>query len=442
MRRAAPDRNVTRTPLFLFATGIENSNPTIENGRVRRDQMEECGHYRLWERDFDLVEELGIRFLRYGPPLHKTFLGQGRYDWDFADLTFAQLKAREIVPIVDLCHFGVPDWIGDFQNPDFPELFATYAGAFAGRFSWVQLYTPVNEMFVCATFSAATGYWNEQLKSDRAFITALKNIVKANVLAMHAILDVRPDAIFIQSESSEYFHAEYPKAIKLAEIQNARRFLTLDLNYGHRVDSEMYEFLMDNGMTRDEYHFFLDSNLRHHCIMGNDFYITNEHRVDAEGHVKPSGEVFGYYEITRQYHDRYGLPVMHTETNFDQGPNGDEAVTWLWKEWANVLRVRNNRMPIVGFTWYSLTDQIDWDIALCELRGKVNPRGLYDLDRTIRPVGQAYKQLIAQWREVLPTQSVCLFVPVVLPSEYDEPLAVRRREGWRRYYRRELKRAE
>jgi beta-glucosidase len=248
--------------------------------------------------------------------------------------------------------------------------------------------------------------------------------------------------IFIQSESSEYFHAEYPKAIKSAEIQNARRFLTLDLNYGHRVDSEMYEFLMDNGMTRDEYHFFLESNLRHHCIMGNDFYITNEHRVDAEGQVKPSGEVFGYYEITRQYHDRYGLPVMHTETNYDQGPNGDEAVTWLWKEWANVLRVRNNRMPIVGFTWYSLTDQIDWDIALREQRGKVNPRGLYDLDRNIRPVGAAYKQLIAQWREVLPTQSVCLFVPVVLPSEYDEPLAVRRREGWRRYYRRELKRAE
>ena len=54
------------------------------------------------------------------------------------------------MPIVDLCHFGVPDWIGNFQNPDLPELFATYAGAFAGRFPWVQFYTPVNEMFVCA----------------------------------------------------------------------------------------------------------------------------------------------------------------------------------------------------------------------------------------------------------------------------------------------------
>ena len=38
---------------------------------------------------------------------------------------------------------------------------------------------------------------------------------------------------------------------------NAKRFLSLDLNYGRRVDSEMYEYLLDNGMTREEYHFFL-----------------------------------------------------------------------------------------------------------------------------------------------------------------------------------------
>jgi len=51
------------------------------------------------------------------------------------------------------------------------------------------------------------------------------------------------------------------------------------------------------------------------------------------------------------------VPVMHTETNFTQGPNGDEAVLWLRKEWANILQVRANRVPVVGFTWYSLTDQ-------------------------------------------------------------------------------------
>ncbi len=410
---------------FMFATGIENSIPKIKNGTVRVDQMDVCGHYRLWSRDFDCVQELGIRFLRYGPPLHTTLLGPGKYDWEFADVTFADLRRRGIIPIVDLCHFGVPDWIGDFQNPDFARHFEAYARAFAERFPWVQFYTPVNEMFICATFSARYGWWNEQGTSDQTYVTALKNIVKANVLAMEAILKVRPDVIFIQSESSEYFHAENPKAIKHAETLNSQRFLTLDLNYGHRVDSGVYEYLMDNGMTREEYNFFLGRRLRQHCILGNDYYWTNEHRVRADGSTSASGEIFGYSEITRQYHSRYRLPVMHTETNIAEGPNGDEAVNWLWKQWANVLRVRNDGVPTVGFTWYSLTDQVDWDTALREQNGRVNPLGLYDLDRNIRAVGRSYKQLIADWAEVLPTQSVCLSVPIVWPDQYGDPHSIR-----------------
>lgn len=116
---------------------------------------------------------------------------------------------------------------------------------------------------------------------------------------------------------------------------------------------------------------------------------------------------------TRQYVRRYGPPVMHTETNLAEGPQGTEAADWLWKEWANMLRVRNDGVPIVGFTWYSLTDQVDWDTALRERNGRVNPVGLFDLDRKIRKVGEEFRTLIAEWREVLPMQSVCLTVPVV-----------------------------
>jgi beta-glucosidase/6-phospho-beta-glucosidase/beta-galactosidase len=402
---------------FMFATGIENSYPTIEHGKVRIDEMEKCGHYRFWKKDFDLVEELGIHFLRYGPPLPRVWLGPGKYDWEFTDTVYADLRRRNMIVITDLCHFGVPDWLGNFQNPDFPQLFAQYAGDFAHRYPWVQLYTPVNEMFICALFSAAYGWWNEQLRSDTSFVMALKHLAKANVLAMHRILKFRPDAIFIQSESSEYYHAEDPKAISPAEKMNARRFLSLDLNYGRRVDSEMYEYLMDNGMTRKEYHFFLENHLKHHCIMGNDYYVSNEDRVTAHGAVRAAGEVFGYSEITTQFYRRYLIPVMHTETNIAEGPQGDEAVHWLWKQWANVLRVRNNGIPIVGFTWYSLIDQVDWDTTLRSNAGRANPLGLYTLDRRVRAVGKAYRQLIEGWRTVLPTQSVCLRVPVTSPND-------------------------
>src|SRR5687767_6196200 len=120
--------------------------------------------------------------------MHRTFLGHGKYDWEFADGTFADHKRRGLTPVVDLCHFGVPHRIGNFQNPEFPDLFAGYAAAFAERFPWVQLYTPVNEMFICAVFSAKYGWWNEQLRSDHGFVTALKHLAKANVLAMREIL--------------------------------------------------------------------------------------------------------------------------------------------------------------------------------------------------------------------------------------------------------------
>ena len=60
-------------------------------------------------------------------------------------------------PIVDLCHFGVPDWLGEFPEPRDPRALADYAGAFAARYPWVRFYTPVNEMYVCARMSALDG---------------------------------------------------------------------------------------------------------------------------------------------------------------------------------------------------------------------------------------------------------------------------------------------
>ena len=92
-----------------------------------------------------------------------------------------------------------------------------------------------------------------------------------------------------------------------------------------------------------------------------------------------------------------------------------------------MLRVRNDGIPVVGFTWYSLTDQVDWDTALREDNGHVNPLGLFDLDRRIRPVGAAYKQLIADWREVLPTRACACRCPSSCPRSTGGEWAQRQR---------------
>jgi hypothetical protein len=61
---------------------------------------------------------------------------------------------------------------------------------------------------------------------------------------------------------------------------------------------------------------------------------------------------------------------MHTETNLQ---DAERAPQWLRKEWINMHRLKLDGVPILGFTWYSLTDQVDWDTALRENAGRVNP---------------------------------------------------------------------
>jgi beta-glucosidase/6-phospho-beta-glucosidase/beta-galactosidase len=387
---SAPDRSGA----FMFATGIECSNPKIGGGAIRRDLLAECGHYDHWEEDFALVRDLGVRFLRYGLPNHLVHLGPGHYDWSFADMALAELRRLRIEPILDLMHFGLPDWLGDFQNPDLPLHFQDYAAAVAARYPWVRLYTPINEMYVTARISAKDGLWNEQLRSDQAFVTAIKHLVAANILATRRIVAHRPDAVIIHSESAEYIHQARQTPVKAIDMANKERFIALDLLFAKSPCADIWMYLADNGLSRAEYEWFMQNMPAGEQILGMDYYGRNEHIVTPSGRRIPCEDVLGWSAIAGDYHTRYGLPMMHTETNMLHAKDGP---AWLWKQWINLLRIRERGVPMLGFTWYSLTDQVDWDIALAEKRGHVNGCGLYDLNRRPNPVAQEYKALIEEF---------------------------------------------
>ncbi len=379
---------------FMFATGIECSNPTIKGGRIRRDQLAECGHYTHWRRDLALVKELGLRFLRYGLPYHQVHRGPGRYDWSFTDLAMAEIRHLGIEAILDLLHFGVPDWIGSFQNPALPLHFAEYATAVAKRYPWVRYWTPVNEIYVSARMSTLDGLWNEQIRTDHAFVTALKHLTAASKLACAAITRVRPDAVIVHSESAEIVHEARMQPSAGIVLANQQRFLALDLLFAQRSCAEMMAYLARHGLTPEEHAWFLQGEPAGHQILGTDYYGRNEHIVKPCGQRFAIEDVMGWYLIAREYLERYGKPLMHTETNvFDP----QAAPGWLWKQWISILRMRRDGMPVLGFTWYSLVDQVDWDVGLGELRGVVNGCGLYNMERRPNPVAAEYWALIKEF---------------------------------------------
>lgn len=412
---------------FFFATGIENSYPTVHARRVRVDQMRQCGHDRRWREDFALATGLGVQALRWGPAYYLTHAGPDTFDWSSADEPLAALRQAPFVLIADLCHFGVPDWMGGFLNPAFPVLFAHYARAFAERYPWVRYYTPVNEIFVAARFSGLLGWWNDQGRSETTFVQVMRNLCYAHELAVEAILEVRPDAIFVQGESIEQWHVRVGArpavrrvpgppaasgvasdgrpdrrarpdlatrvnlAIARAAHWNAVRFLPLDLTTGRPLDPEMRTYVQRHGVSEGDLEFFAERRASTQRWIGVDYYRSCEHDVTPGGAERPARTPVGLAGVAAQYYDRYRLPLFHCETNMTHA----EAPAWLAEQWEQLVRLHQSGVPVTGFTWYSLTDQMDWQYALRHRRHHLTPVGLYTLDRQERPVGAAYRRLIA-----------------------------------------------
>lgn len=382
----------------MLATGFECSYPTVQHGK-RRDELEGTRHYECWREDFELCKHIGAQYVRYGLPYYSMHVSAHQYNWSWADQVLPVMRDMGLVPILDLCHFGVPDWVGGFQNTDWPELFADYAEACVIRYPWIRYFTPVNELLVCARFSGKQGIWNEQETSDKAMVTAHANMCRATLLSIERILKHRPDAVFFQSEAAEQVYERSPEARDKVAFLNQLRYITFDFLYGHPPDADILYFLMDQGMTRKTFEWFMQHGkaAAPHCVMGMDYYKLNERVLHPDGSQQGGvGPVLGWANIARQYFQRYHMPMMLTETN-TIGTDPTEAVNWLWSTWHNVEYLREEGIPVLGYTWYSLTDQIDWDIQLRRIEGHVDPVGLYKLDRTPRDVASAFQQLCTRY---------------------------------------------
>jgi beta-glucosidase len=385
-RQTASELEVERG--FVLATGIECSAPTVGGERI--DELEKTGHYANLERDLELVQELGLRVLRYGIPFHRTSPRPGVFDFSFADRALGHLEALGITPIVDLMHFGVPDDVRDYQNPDLVSRFVEYVRAFAQRYPWVRYYTLVNEPLITATFSARLGYWNEQRRDDVAFTRALLNVSRCVVEGAAVVREHRPDALFLQSDSCEAYHPVHRDGIGPAEFFNQLRFAAFELYYGRALPGLVADYFLRNGAERSELRWFEHHGSSESHIAGNDYYAACEKEVGVDGLAHACGERSGYYTLAREYQERLGVPIMHLETNNAEA----DAVDWFERQWTDVVRLRRDGVPIRGFTWYGLVNHVDWDTALRESNGRENPVGLVNLRRQPTQVWAAYRSVI------------------------------------------------
>jgi beta-glucosidase len=363
-----PDMNNMKPGDFIWASGIEDTFvPQTRPGARALDEYQLMGHYQHWREDLALVRELGIKALRWGVPWYRVEPFPGEFDWRWMDQVIPYLvEDLRVVAIIDLMHYGCPFWLyREFASDEYPRAVAAYAAAFARRYSsLIHWYTPLNEPFVNAWMGGKRGRWPPYLHGDGGLVRLMVQLARGILNTVEAIKSVDSSAIMVHVEASGVSQTLRDDMQGRVDEEQAQRVLSYDLVSGKVTRAHvLFRWLTQNGVKAED----LDAIARQPVsvdILGLNFYpqwSTKQVSVDSRG--RPvyrivDREGTGFSAMIETYYRRYGVPIMITETS----ARGATSVRsrWLETSLAAVKRLREQGIPIIGYTWFPMYTMIDW----------------------------------------------------------------------------------
>ena len=346
---------------FRFAVGIEDTFIAHEApGRRKLDEYELTQHYQSWEEDLALVAASGADTLRWGIPWYRVEAEPGVLRWDWVDRVVERIGELGLTCVVDLMHYGTPLWLqNSFLHPDYPQLVAEYAAAAAERFGDVlHAWTPLNEPVINAVYCGERGLWPPYLTGQGGFAQVLLPLAEGIVRTQEAIRSVQPDASFVHVDAGFRYTGDRPGKHDRAFLEE-RRFLAQDLVMG-RVDEQhaLHDWLLAQGATAERLA-WLRERPAVPDVVGVNYYpgfTTAELHEGGESPVEAG--TAGLVDLVRLYADRYGLPVMVTETS--RGGPREDRQQWLAESLEVVAHLREEGVPLVGYTWFPFIALVDW----------------------------------------------------------------------------------
>ena len=380
-------------PLELWV-GVEATVNRVRDAFM--DQLELNGFASRLD-DLDRVASLGATRVRFPVLWERTAPHRDAApDWSWLDPRMQRLQELNVVPIAGLVHHGSGPAYTHLLDPDFPQHLARYARAVAARYPHVDAYTPVNEPLTTARFSGLYGHWYPHGTTDREWLQALLTELKATVLAMQAIREVRPDAQLVQTEDLGFTHCT-PGLAYQAEFENERRWLTFDILCG-RVDRQhaLWAYLRHVGATESELMWFVE----HPCppdVLGVNAYATSERFLDHRLHLYPEHTHGGngrdrYADVEAlrvlgcgiggmqarlvETHERYGRTIAVTEAHL--GCTRDEQMRWLMDCWRAAEAARQAGADVRALTVWAAFGTFEWASLLTRREGHYEP-GLWDV---------------------------------------------------------------
>jgi beta-glucosidase/6-phospho-beta-glucosidase/beta-galactosidase len=348
------------------------------------DVAETTGHIRNWRADLDLLASCGVQSLRYPVRWHRVEEREGSFDWSGTDAVLGHLRDGGFRPIVDLVHHtSYPRWLtGGFADPRFGPAYLRYVEAFARRYPEVEAYTLFNEPFSTLFLAAHEGIWPPYHHGLDAFVAVLANVLPALAEAGRMAKALLPGARHVYVDTCERHRAAGPEAGAYTRLANDRRFVVIDALLGRLAPGPDRPFVEE--VVRHGGEALLDLGPMPLDVLGLDYYAHCQWQFTGPqgGGNIPSPSPDPLADLIVEYADRYGVPVMLTETNL-RGTASDRA-SWLKFTLEQCERAAARGVDLQGYCWFPTIDSCDWDSLLYRCDGNVDPVGVFWLDEDLR----------------------------------------------------------
>ncbi len=366
---------------FVWGAGVECS--FIPHLNV--DQFDWTQHNRFWREDLArLRNDLGVDTIRYAFPWHVLEAERGHFDWSYSDERVEACNKLGLKLMLDVMHFGTPLWLKQaVGDPEFPEALEHFAHAIVERYrDSIQMWCPFNEPLVSALFSGDFGFWPPHARKWRGYMPVLSRIVQGVNRSIRAIRQAHSNAVVVLCDAAEAYKSRNKELASEVRRRNLRRFLVMDLLTG-RVDKHhpLFSWLTSYGMSELDIEWFR-TNPQCPDVLGLDYYTHSDWQLEMTSvgvRQRRAENPIGLHGVASAYWQRYGVPMMLTETSIEGKPINREI--WLESNIEHIKRLREDGVPMLGLFWWPAFDQVDWDGALTHRIGKVHEVGLFNLKR-------------------------------------------------------------
>jgi beta-glucosidase len=344
---------------FLWGTAtsayqIEGDNTNSDWWSYERAQhtraVEPCGDacdsWHRYEEDLDLVHFLGLNAFRFSIEWARVEPSQGTFSTDALGHYRAVIEAclaRDVVPVVTLHHFTLPQWVADaggFESPHIASWMADYTRVVSRALGEsIGVACTINEPNIVAQFGYLNGLFPPQVTSWERFVR-----VNATMRECHAAMRD------VLKEGPGNFPVGLP--LSMQEYEALPGFELQMESFRAEMEDKYLEAARDDDYVGVQCYTKL--------LIGADGAVTR-----PEGETTDMGYL--YWPQCVEYTVRRairlaGVPVIVTENGIGTADDR-QRIRYLGDALAGLRSLLEEGFDVRGYFQWSLLDNFEWALG-------------------------------------------------------------------------------